>query len=178
MSPSTDALRRAAQHGRGVVEHPCTTSGTPSAERDPRLDAWQRLLQNESHPEEPAPDPAARDALGAGGWMRDGFIEGSEAWADALACGETPIALPRPDPQRDLFTEPAPARYTLDADALALPRGYGAPAPEDAAGAERDADYHTALGWDAARVLFACPRGLCTLARAAWEEGERACRGC
>ena len=137
-----------------------------------------RLLHNESHPEEAAPDLAARHALGAGGWMRDGFIEGSEAWADARAAGESPIALPRPDRQHDLFTEPPPGRFTLDVDALSVPRGFGAPAPDDAAGAECDAEYHTALGWDAARVVFACPRGLCTIPRAAWDEGERICKGC
>ena len=146
--------------------------------RDPRLDAWLRLLLGESDPEHAA--PATGTPRTAPGHAPDhaGFVKGSQAWHDAIAAGETPLEI-APDPaQSDLFTAPAPARFVLDETALMRPRGFTPEPPADAAGGATDIEHHTAIAWDATRVVLACARGLCTIARARWEAGARACDGC
>ena len=155
---------------------------------DPRLDAWWRLIHDDSHPELAVPgpdwqveqedrrrDPVTRCREPV---TRCGFAKGSQAWNDALAIGETPLELTLEAEQQDLFSGPAATLYWLDEDKLMLPRSFGGNTPADSATQDTDIEHRTAITWDEQRVVFACLRGWCSIERTHWESGARSCPGC
>ena len=72
------------------------------------------------------------------------------------------------------------ARFIILEDDLyhVFPMNLGGETPDDSYEPDVEADYGIALAWDDENVLTQCPRGVCCMSRAEWNDGYRRCRMC
>ena len=147
-----------------------------------RFKALQELmtgyLSSETAESERERDREARKPKGARRPIPDGFVENSDAWKAARLIGWPLIELkPSGDGQAEMFEAPLMPRFAIDADWHdEIPIALGGEEPDDA---YRELDEAgTCIAWDDERVLFWCPRGVCSIERARWQEGWRHCAGC
>jgi len=155
-----------------------------------RLDALWRLLNNASDPDTPgaAAERAAIDAYNSKRPAKRrvlvprGFVKGSDAWRDAHALELSLVRTPDPNAQRtpDLFAPQPVARYSVEPDTLHPPLALEDTPPDgyDPAAVDDFDDPDFLWGWDAERVIVACPRGACLIPRPRWSAGSRRCPMC
>lgn len=145
-----------------------------------RFEALQGLmtgsLSGETAESEREREMEARKPKGARRPVPDGFVENSEAWQAARLIGWPLEIKPTGEGQAEMFETLTP-RFAIDTEwEHELPIALGGDEPDDAYRDLEEAG--TCIGWDEERVLFWCPRGVCSIERDRWQEGWRHCPGC
>lgn len=94
---------------------------------------------------------------------------------DSDTCSDTTI-----DMFIDEEIEENMARFIILEDELynVFPMNLSDETPDDSYDPDVEADYGIALAWDDRNILTQCPRGVCCMSRAEWNDGYRRCRMC